>query len=176
MRKSVKEMVNNLCIRPSPDRKTFDLSTKIELGDLRINSVTLHRETRHPVSEYDDILLHLLEVQELSLWSQKNEVDYQASLPPMPNTSSPGCKIWWEVSLSSVLATETLKQNEVLELGDSASWTPNKVVGKNSLKDLGYVARDLLERIDAVGSSNKGPIEGSGTKSSDKGKPPEEYW
>lgn len=176
IRKSVKEMVNSLCIRPSQDQKNFDLSTKIETGDLRIQSIILHRETRHAVSDYADILLHLLEVQELNLFHQEGKVEYQASLPPVPNTSSPGCGSWWEVSLSSVLATDAFKQNQVLELGDSASWTPEEVIGKNSVKDLSYVARDLVERIDAVGSLNKGPKGGSGTKSSDQGKSTEVYW
>lgn len=174
IRSSVKEMVDNLCIRPSPDQKSFNLSTKVETGDLRIQSISLHRETRHPASEYEDILLHLLEVQELNLWHQ--EAEYQASLPPVPNTTSPGCKTWWEVSLSSVLATDTFKQNEILELGDMASWTPEKVIGKTSVQDLCYVARDLVERIDAVGSSNKGPKGGSGTRTSDKEKPADQYW
>lgn len=170
---SVKEMVDNLCIRPSQDQKTFELSTKIETGDLRIQSITLHRETRHAASDYKDILLHLLEVQELNLSHQ--ETDYQATLPSVPNTTSPGCKIWWEVSLSSVLATDTFKQNEASELGDLARWTPEKVC-KNSVKDLSYVARDLVTQIDAVGSLNKGPRGESGTKTSDKEKPPDVYW
>lgn len=175
IRNLVKEMVDNLCIHPSLDQKTFDLSTKIESGDLRIRSITLHRETRHSVADYKDILLHLLEVHELNLSQPETKVDYQASLPPVPNTTSPGCKIWWEVSLSSMLAADTFKQNEELELGDLASWTPEKF-GKNSVKDLSYVTRDLVQQIDAVGSLNKGPRGGSGTKTSDKEKPQDMYW
>lgn len=181
IRNSVKEMVDNLCIRPSLDQKPFELSTKIEAGDLHIQSITLHRESRHRVSEYNDILLHLLEVQELDIvLPQDSKGDCQAHLPPAQNTPSLGCRNWWEVSLSSVMATDTFKQNEVVELGGSASWTPEEVVSKNSVKDLSYVARDIVERIDPVGSLNKGPKGGSGTKTSDKEKereqPPDVFW
>lgn len=177
VRNLVKEMIDNLCFHPSPDQKSFDLSTKIESGDLRIQSITLHRETRHSVHDYKDILLHLVEVHELNLSQPETKVDYRASLPPVPNTTSPGCKIWWEVSLSSMLAADTFKQNEELELGDLASWTPEEVCN-NSVKDLSYVTRDLVQQIDAVGWLNKGPRGASGTKTSDKETPPDLllYW
>ncbi|MCJ1469281.1 hypothetical protein MMC07_007914 [Pseudocyphellaria aurata] len=175
IRNSIREMVDNLCIHPSLDQKTFDFSTKIDTGDLCIQAITVHRETIHQTAEYKDILLHLMEVQELNLRTQETKVDYRASLPPVPNTTSPGCKIWWEVSLSSVSAADKLKQNDALELGDLASWMPDQVVG-NSVADLSYVARDLVERIDAVGSLNKGPKGESGTKTSDKEKPSDVYW
>lgn len=175
IRNSVKEMVDNLCIHPSLDQKTFDFSTKIDTGDLCIQAITVHRESIHQNAEYKDILLHLVEVQELNIWTQETKMDYRASLPPVPNTTSPGCKIWWEVSLSSITAAEIFKQNEALELGDLASWTPDQIVG-NSVPDLSYAARDLVERIDAVGSLNKGPKGESGTKTSDKERPPDVYW
>ena len=172
IRSLVKEMVDNLCIRPSADQKPFHLSTKIESGDLSIKSIYLHKETRHSVHDYKDILLHLLEVHELDLVSQPEpKVDYRATLPPGPDTTSPGCKIWWEVSLSSILAADTFKQNEELELGDLASWTPETVC-KNSVKDLSYVTRDLVQQIDAVGSLNKGLKGATGTKTSDE----QQFW
>lgn len=177
MHKAAQEMVDNLCIRPSPNQKTFQLFTKVEKGDLRIQSVVLRRETCHQASEYPNTVLHLCEVQELSLLTVPDtKIHYQASLDSKRSTSSLGNRIWWEVSLSSKVANETFKENEVLEVGDVAGWTAQELVGREVVKDLSYVARDLVERIDAVGSSNKGPKGGSATKASERPKPVEMYW
>lgn len=149
------------------------MCTKIEKGDLRIESILLRRETCHHVPEYRDIIFHLAEVQALHRpRPSDSKSKYEASLPaPQTNASGSWCKLWWEVALSSISATKRLKEIDGLELGEEATWTAHNVLREDVVEDLSYVTRDLVERIDYVGFSNKGPRAGSGTKSSEKDKP-----
>lgn len=179
IRSAAQELVNNLQVQPCLDQKSININTKIENGDLVIKSILLCRETRHNVPEYRDITFHLSEMQELSLSPQsESKPVYEASLPPsQPSNRSQWCKTWWEVAFSSKSASETFKKNDGLELGEESTWTAQDVIGKEVVKDLSYVTRDLVERIDFVGLSNKGPKGGSGAKTSDREKPSTEaYW
>ena len=179
IRTAARELVGNLRIRPSADRKTFGISTSIEQGDLRIQSMSLRRETSHQVPEYRDIIFHLSEVHLLRLFSRSDsKPKYEAAYPSLNGTvGSSWCKNWWEVSLSSKSATESLKESDEFELGKEPAWTAEDILSKDAVKDLSYVTRDLVQRIDFVGFSNKGPRGGSGTKSSDKDKPPDgSFW
>lgn len=169
VRRAVEEMADNLSIRPSSDRKNVALSTRVESADLKILSISLHRETSHRSSEYHDIHLHLLEVQELILTQNTpSSGAYQAILRDhFPNSNS-GCRFWWEVSLSSKPVDRILEMNSPRELGDEASWTAHEIMDTNAVKDLTYVTRDMVEMIDIVGSLNKG-LKGGTTRASEIG-------
>lgn len=157
VRRAVEEMADNLFIRPSADRRNVALSTRVGSADLKILSISLHRETSHRSSEYHDIYLHLLEVQELIMTQNTSSGTYQANLPsPFPNGNT-GSKIWWEVSLSSKSVDRILQMDSPRELGDEASWTAHEVMKTNAVKDLTYVTRDMVEMIDIVGMLNKTP-------------------
>lgn len=158
VRRTVEAMADNLFIRTSADRKNIALSTRVENADLKILSISLHRETSHRSSEYHDIHLHLLEVQELILTQNTpSSGTYQAILPSPVLNGNTGCKIWWEVSLSSKSVDRILEMNSPRELGDEASWTAHEVMKTNAVKDLTYVTRDIVEMIDIVGLLNKAP-------------------
>lgn len=158
VRRAVEEMADNLLIRPSADRKNVALSIRVESADLKIQSISLHRETSHRSLEYHDIHLHLVEVQELILTHNTlPSGTCQATLPSPNSISNTGCKMWWEVSLSSSSADRILDVNSPRELGDEASWTADEIMKTNAVKDLTYVTRDMVEMIDIVGSQNKGP-------------------
>lgn len=157
VRHAVEEMADNLFIRPSADRKNVALSTRVECADLKILSISLHRETSHRSSEYHDIHLHLLEVQELILTQNTpSSGTYQAILRDHFPNGNTGCRFWWEVSLSSKPVDRILEKNSPRELGDEASWTAHEIMDTNAVKDLTYVTRDMVEMIDIVGSLNKG--------------------
>lgn len=162
VRRAVEEMVDNLFIRPSADRTNVALSTRVESPDLKILSISLHRETSHRSSEYHDIHLHLLEVQELILTQNTpSSGAYQAILRNHFPNSNTGCKFWWEVSLSSKPVDRILEMNSPRELGDEASWTAHEIMETNAVKDLTYVTRDVVEMIDIVGLLNKVPKSGT---------------
>lgn len=168
VRRAVKEMVDNLVIRPSEDRKNVALSTRVEGADLKIQSISLHRETIHRSSEYD-IHLHLVEVQELTLTHKTLPPGTcQAILPNPHSIGIMGCKIWWEVSLSSNSVDQILDASWPRELGDEASWTADEIMKTNAIKDLVYVTRDMVEMIDIVGTLNKG-LRGTGIRASEMG-------
>lgn len=169
VRRAVDEMVDNLFIRPSADRKNVALSTRVENADLKIQSISLQRETSHRSSEYHDIHLHLVEVQELIL--THNTIPSgtcQAILPNPHSAGNTGCKTWWEVSLSSNSVDRILDVNSSRELGDEASWTAHEIMKTNAIKDLTYVTRDMVEMIDVVGILNKG-LRGAGMRASEMG-------
>lgn len=169
MRRAVKKMVDNLVIRPSADRKNVALSTRVEGADLKIQSISLHRETSHCSSEYRDIHLHLVEVQELIVTHNTLQSGtYQAILPNPHSIGNTGCKIWWEVSLSSNSVDQILAVDSPRELGDEASWTTHEIMETNAVKDLTYVTRDMVELIDIVGALNKG-LRGTGIRASEMG-------
>lgn len=175
---AAQEIVNNLRVCPSQDGKSFDLGTKIDGGHLQIQSVFLCRRTAHRSVRYPGVLLHLSEMQDLGVWQPTGpKGPYEASLQPSKNIISNGGKSWWEACLSSVAATETLKVNEEMELGNLPDWTPEDILKKNIAKELFDVTQDVVTNIDSVGYYNRGPKGNSGTKASEKDKKNEkEFW
>lgn len=158
VRRAVEQMTDNLFIRPSADGTNVALSIRVESADLKILSISLHRETSHRSSEYHDIHLHLVEVQELILTQNPpSSGTYQAILRNHFPNGNTGCKFWWEVSLSSKPVDRILETNSPTELGDEASWTAHEIMETNAVKDLTYVTRDVVEMIDIVGLLNKVP-------------------
>lgn len=158
VRRAVEQITDNLFIRPSADGTNVALYTSLESADLKILSISLHRETSHRSSEYDDIRLHLVEVQELILTQNPpSSGTYEAILRNHFPNGNTGCKFWWEVSLSSKPVDRILEMNSPRELGDEASWTAHEIIETNAVKDLTYVTRDVVEMIDIVGLLNKIP-------------------
>lgn len=178
IQKAAQEIVNNLRIHLSEDMKAFDLGTKIEDGHLQIQSVFLRRESSHCSTKFPGIRVHLSEMQDLSVWQPTGpKGPYEASLHPPKNVISNGGKLWWEVSLSSTVVTETFKENGILELGSSAGWTPEDVLDSCVATEFYGVTQDLVTNIDSVGYYNKGPKGNSATKATEKDKKNErEYW
>lgn len=168
VQEAAQEIVDNLRICLTPDRKSFDLGTKINSGYLQINSINLHRETSHLSTEHPDILLHLSEVSDLNVWQPSGpKGPYEASLNLQQNMIGNAPKTWCQVSLSSIAATTIFKENSKLELGYIASWTAENILATQAVKELCYVARDVVTRIDSVGYLNMGPKGGSGTRASE---------
>lgn len=175
---AAQEIVKNLRIHLAPDRKTFDLGTKIEDGHLQIQSIFLYRETFHRSAKFPSIHLHLSEIQDLNGWQPTGpKGPYEASLQLPKNIISNGGKLWWEVSLSSATATKTFQENGELELGTLAGWTPEDILGKDVVKEFYDVTQDLVTNIDSVGYYNRGPKANSATKATEKDRKNErEFW
>ena len=174
-----RELVDNLKICPSGDRKTFELSVKVNTDEMRIDSVHLHRERKHHVSDFPNVYLHLVEVQDLNVCPAAGlRGAYKASMVSPKSILSNGSKPWWEVSLSSRSATSALEETEARELGDMVPWSPRDIIANGAVKDLCRVVWDLVRRLDNVGCMNIGARGGSGTRSSDKEPKTDEekYW
>lgn len=163
-----KGIVDNLQISPSSDGTTLGLFTKTINTELRVRSIMLCREISHYSTMYPDVLLHTKEVQDLGVWQMAGKrQEYHASARSQPQMALDG-KLWWEVSLSSPTTTETLKENEKLEIGELTNWEAKNIVDKGVVKNLSSLAKDVVTRIDTVGFYNKGPKAGSGTRTSDR--------
>lgn len=178
IRELAKDLVDNLRIMPAADRKAFELSVKSSSGKLQILSGFLRRQASHQSSEHPDICVNLCEVQDLNLWQPHGpKGSYEGFLISPQNEAIHAGKLWWEVTVSSTEADQHFLANEHLEIGCNAKWMPTDILATDSVSHLCNVTRDLVVRIDSVGSHNKGSKGGSGTKTSDRDKKAEVvYW
>ena len=71
-------------------------------------------------------------------------------------------RLWWEISISSTHATNILKENETLEIGEKARWKPEHITERGLVEDMYAVAQEMVTRIDHVGMDNNGPAESTG--------------
>ncbi len=134
---------------------------------LMIQSVLLRRATAHAANKiYKDIVLHLEEVQDMSV-KRISENEYHGSIlkPAKMITAS---KLWWEASLTSVKAAAIVKESEEVEYGEMGKWSPKMIIDEGIIKDLYALANEVVTRIDLVGSMNKSPGSNSDPKTSTK--------
>ena len=158
----------NLCVIPAADQSHVNIFTNINTKTFAFSSVEVHRETRHRSTNYPDLYLKSTEVQDVSfeLSPTKHGQDCRAWTKPKKELINEG-KLWWEVSVASVTAEQTLKENETLELGETCKWQPENIAGASIVRQMHYLARDIVTRIDSVGYHNKGPKTGSSKEASE---------
>ena len=150
-------LVENLRITPSLDRTSIDLRTDTSGTVLTIKSVQYRRETRHRSVIYPDLLLRLSEVEELAMEPSATGQEqtcraYSKPRKQMVNES----RLWWEAALSSASATRAFTENRMLEIGETAKWTPEGLIEDGVVKQMSLLANDVVTRIDSVGYHNKG--------------------
>lgn len=68
-----------------------------------------------------------------------------------------GCRLWYEVSLVSLVAEARFEQNLSLELGEDANWVPGHVLRAENVEQLLKVKDQLVQGMDDVGAGNFGP-------------------
>jgi len=141
----------------SDGKPLLDLVTKTVGKELRIHSVTLHRQTRYNCVSRPSIALCITEVQDLYIQRLADSTDLIRACAKHPAEMVRDNRLWYEVSLSSSVAEEKFKENLGLDLGDIASWTPRQIVEAGVMEELSLVTRDIVTRIDGVGYGNKGP-------------------
>ena len=172
-----KYIAANLCVTPAANQSIVEISTKISTNTFAFSSVELHRETRHRSTNYPDLFLKLAEVQDMSfeLSPTKHGHDCRAWTKPKKELINEG-KLWWEVAVASVAAEQTLEENKTLELGETCKWQPEDIVGASIVRQMHYLARDIVTRIDSVGYHNKGPKTGSSKEASETAIANLPYW
>lgn len=154
--KQVKGIVENIKIEVSGDGKSLQLWTRTVDDLLSIESITLHRETLHPLTLYPDLLLHLTEYQDLSVRQPFDSKNIYSGSIQASNVMAKANKLWWGAKISSVNATAILGENITLELGETAKWTPSSIIQKGVVGDLFAAAKEIVTRIDHVGYFNRG--------------------
>ena len=151
-----------------PDGSNPNFSAVTNDDTLTITAVSMRRKTIHSVRTYPDLLLHLEEFHETSAVWVKERGHYEgATQAPDKKTTT---EQWWQVSITSFSAVTTLKENEMLELGDIAQWNPEDLIRKGIIKDMYNLAEDIVTRIDGVGLGNRGLRSKSGSKSNTRTK------
>ena len=149
-----------------------------------LTAVRVHRTCRYNSKDAKSIL-KISELQSLDIDKKfvPKELSTYFKLSPAPLDRQPCEKLglgrWFEVSISSAQLNSILEQNEHLELGEEARWTPE------GLSKLGYSnpiylpALDMLKKMDGIGQYNNNGVDVK--KPDEKAsqvtqKPKDEYW
>ena len=106
---------------------------------------------------YPNLQLHLTEVQDLDISRGAVDNDHYNGIIEPQDEMAANHRLWWEVSISSQYATNILRENEALELGEKARWKPEQITEHGMVEDMYSLAQEILTRIDHVGIENKGP-------------------
>ncbi len=154
--KHVKGMIDNLAIDVSEDGQLLELRVKTIDENLSIESITLRRETLHPVTIYPDLILHLTECQDLQVRQSSYSKSIYSGSIQTSDAMIKANRMWWEAKISSINATNILKENITLELGGTAVWTPSSIINKGVVRDLFAATKEIVMRIDHVGFFNRG--------------------
>ena len=154
-------IVDFMSVQESADEQAIKFSTKTVDDTLSIQSVTLQRETTHSTSVYPDLLLHLREIQDLAVQKLSGTDNQYWGLIHIPAVMMDTGKFWWEVSLTSIRATQILKENTFLEFGEAATWKPDSIIGQNVIKDMYSLTDQLVTNMDQVGYHNSSAKSGS---------------
>lgn len=150
----MKGIVDNIKVVVSGDGQSLEFKTKTIDDNLRIESILLNRETLHSVTLYPDLILHLTEYQDLQV-RQASESIYSGSIQAS-QVMIKANNLWWGAKLSSVNANAILEGNTILELGETASWTPSSIINMGVVGDLFAATKEIVTQIDHVGFFNRG--------------------
>lgn len=152
----VKCIVDNIKIGVSGDGQSLELWTKTVDDNLSIESITLRRETLHPITVYPDLILHLTEHQDLQVRQPSDSESIYSGSIQASNVMVKANRLWWGAEISSVNASTILKENITLELGEKATWSPSSIAKHGIVGDLFAAAKEIVTRIDHVGFFNRG--------------------
>lgn len=114
----------------------------------------VHRYTTH-LSNDGRSILRITEV--IPLTTKKGRIDDHVVFvgeEAKPGEDSKSLKNWFVVSIESSAANKYLEQNEKLELGEEAGWTPETMASAEVTKDLYLPACAMLTSMDRVGYHN----------------------
>lgn len=151
----VKGIVDNIKIGVSGDGQSVELWTKTVDDNLSIESITLRRETLHPITVYPDLILHLTEYQDLQVRQPPDSKSIYSGSIQASNVMVKANRLWWGAEISSVKASTILNENTTLELGEKATWSPS-IIANGVVGDLFAAAKEIVTRIDHVGFFNRG--------------------
>ena len=151
----IKEIVNRMSVEVTSDKKTINFSTTTIDQELKIQSVLIRRETTHSVVTYPDLSLYLEEVQDLGVQQVPGPRNYYEGSISLPTKTFSNGKLWWEVSIRSLKATQILKENDTLELGEAVKWKPESIIGAGIIRDLYSLGNEIVTKIDHVGFYNR---------------------
>lgn len=158
----------------------FELDNSFEKSGLCIDSILVRHIAKYQSADSDaNSILRISEVKALDVDSRcpypgATFQIYKAE-PPQEHLEEPGdLNIWHEASISNVKLNEQLKQNTILELGDEAVWTPEKLEELGAVTAMYLPACEMLKQMDGVGYYNDNAINVQETSASESS-PPKPY-
>ena len=155
-----KYIVANLCVTSAANQSIVEIFTKINTNIFVFFSMKLHRETRHRSTNYSDLFLKLTEVQNMSFELSSIKLDHECrawtkSKKELINEE----KLWWEIAVASVVVEQTLEENKTFELNEICKWQFENIVEAFIVRQMHYLARNIVTRIDNVDYHNSSSSE-----------------
>ena len=147
-----RHVIENLYIEP--ERTIPRLYTKTDSSIIEIQSIVVKRQTQHACKSYPDLVLQLTECEDLVI-QKSSPRQYRAFAWAAGQMVADENRLWWEASIASVKAQEIFMENTKLEVGERANWTSQTFVEGGILRDLYYLARDVVTKIDNVGCDTR---------------------
>ena len=162
-------LVNHRTNSSSPKNPKPSLYFKLddsfaEDSKLVIDSILVHRITKHKSTDREGSILSISEVRALDVDSRypfdgaKFQV-YRALSPLEHQNGTDGLDVWYEASISSAKANDLLRQNVTLELGDEAGWTPEELEQLGAASAMYLPACEMLKQMDGIGLHNNNGID-----------------
>ena len=150
-----KYIVANLCVIFAANQNIVEIFTKININIFAFFSMKFHREIRHRSTNYSDFFLKLIEVQNMSFELSSIKFDHDCrvwtkSKKELINEE----KLWWKIAVTSVVVEQTLEENKTFELNEICKWQFENIVEIFIVRQMHYLARDIVTRIDSVDYHN----------------------
>ena len=153
--RQVRSILDNLKIGVSESAQSLELWTQTINDDLIIESIILRRETLHPVTLRPDLMLHLTESQDLQVGRASGSGTVYTGTIQASKIMIKTNRLWWTAKISSLRVSAILKENNSLELGERASWSPSSLLKKGFVRDLFDTTKEIVTRIDHIGFFNQ---------------------
>ncbi|KAE9373238.1 hypothetical protein N431DRAFT_465535 [Stipitochalara longipes BDJ] len=100
--------------------------------------------------------------------------------PERKPCEKPGLGHWFEVSISSAQLDSVLEQNQTLELGEEAKWTPEGLSKLGFAKSIYLRACEMLKQMDGIGQYNNNGVDIKAPQPAKESKvalnPEDDYW
>lgn len=102
------------------------------------------------ISEFYSLDIDMLPVQE------ESSIYFKFSPGPADRKPSekPGLVHWYEVSISSAELKSILEENQKLEVGEEAKWSPKEISQSGIAKSIYLPALEMLKKMDGIGQYN----------------------
>ncbi|KAK7757727.1 hypothetical protein SLS62_000105 [Diatrype stigma] len=159
-----RDLVDSLCVTTQESgvpRLAFKIKRghRVDIGIVRIrNTATYYRQKAPGISVSDvnqrgNSMLEISEIHDMETrFDDRGEEFETYSSESFPGNRSKGHpSMWFEASIQSTAFSSAFRENEVLELGDETTWSPEALCNAGALENLIRAANDTVKQMDGVG-------------------------
>ena len=150
-----KYIVANFCVIFVANQNIVEIFTKININIFVFFSMKFHRKTRHRSTNYSNFFLKLIEVQNMNFELSSIKFDHDCRVWTKPKKELINEeKLWWKIAITFVVVEQTLEKNKTFELSEICKWQLENIVEIFIVRQMHYLARDIVIRIDSVDYHN----------------------